>query len=485
MSIARIPLRTALLLALLLATLGVAYLSGLGDVGLLGPDETRYASIGREMASSGDWISPRLWGAPWYEKPPLIYWMTAAGFLAGLGPDLAPRVPVAIASLLFLAWMFLVLRRLEGEAVAWISTVILATSAGWVTYSQIGVTDLPLSVTFAVALLLGLLWLESNSRVTLAWAGFFFGLAVLAKGLVPLVLVTPFLWFARQRWKELLIPAAVAAAVALPWNLLMLSRHGWPFVDELYVRHHFARITSDSLMHQQPFWFYVPVVIGALFPWPAVFATLRPSCFTSPRLRIFAATFGFGFVFFSAATNKLPGYVLPLMPALCIVLAAGVANAARACRPLALSALLVGLCPVIAAILPNALLVGLRRTPMGEAPWEFLALMLPPAAVVYLLDIKGKRLAACTTVGVLAAAGFLFIKLSAGPALDEVVSARGLWRRVRPVAAETCVQSLNRNWRYGLNYYSVTPLPDCDASHARYVIRQGAGEMPRRELRAN
>src|SRR6266567_3403042 len=78
------------------------YFFRLDAVGMLGPDEPRYASIAREMARSGDWITPRLWGSPWFEKPPLLYWMSGTAFRLGLGPDLAPRAPVALLATAFL-----------------------------------------------------------------------------------------------------------------------------------------------------------------------------------------------------------------------------------------------------------------------------------------------------------------------------------------------------------------------------------------------
>ena len=86
------------------------------------------------MARSGDWVTPRLWGEAWFEKPALLYWMTGAGFRLGLGDELAPRLPVALLSLLFLAFFHLCLRREFGARPASYATAILGTSAGWITW---------------------------------------------------------------------------------------------------------------------------------------------------------------------------------------------------------------------------------------------------------------------------------------------------------------------------------------------------------------
>ena len=75
--------------------LSALYLGNLTGMGLILPDEPRYADIGRAMARTGDWVTPRLWGVPWFEKPALLYWMTGLGFRMGLGPETAPRLPVA------------------------------------------------------------------------------------------------------------------------------------------------------------------------------------------------------------------------------------------------------------------------------------------------------------------------------------------------------------------------------------------------------
>ncbi|MGJ5819437.1 ArnT family glycosyltransferase [Paludibaculum fermentans] len=473
---------------LLLGGLALVYGIALDGVGLLSADEPRYASIGREMARSGDWITPTLWGKPWFEKPPLLYWMVAAGQLAGLGDDLAPRLPVAILSLVYLLLQFLVVRRLEGDRIAWISVLLLSTTAGWAAESQIGVTDLPLAATFNATVLFGLLWIETGSKRAALAAGVCFGLALLAKGLVAGVLILPLFWFAWRRWKELLLPAVAALLVAVPWYAAMFVRHGKPFWDEFFVKHHFSRFADGALLHEQPFWFYVPVLVASLFPWPTVLSLLGPDCWSERRRRILLAVFCFGLVFFSVSANKLPGYILPLLPPLCIVLAAGLAAAGSAKRQLALATLLLGLCPIIATLLPDALLYGLRRANLGETHWEYFALALPFTLAAWWLERTSKRTAAVAVVAVGAALGLLFVKLSAAPVLDQIVSARGFWRRVQPHADNTCVEALHRNWLYGLNYYSVEPLPGCTGSSRAIAITQRPGAMPAlspRQIKAN
>ena len=287
---------------------------GLTTAGLLSADEPRYAAIGLEMASSGDWITPRLWGEPWFEKPPLLYWMIALGFKAGLSEDLAPRLPIALLSAGFILLFFYRIRREFGERAALYASAILATSAGWLAYSHVAVTDIPLATTFSAALLLCLPWVRSGGRRGLFVAGILLGLAMLAKGLVPLVLIAPLLWIAGRRWPNLLILAGAALAVAAPWFVLCYLRNGDAFVDEFIWKHHFGRFFSPELQHVQPWWFYIPVLIGLLFPWCPMLA-IAPHYTQDNRRKLLLAVAGFGFVFFSAAANKLPGYLLPLLPA--------------------------------------------------------------------------------------------------------------------------------------------------------------------------
>lgn len=466
------------LLAAFCLLAGSLYLSGLSGAGLLGPDEPRYAFIGREMARSGDWLTPRLWGEPWFEKPPLLYWLTAAAFRLGLGPDLAPRAPLALLSTLFLACQWLLLRRLLDPRTAWLATFLNASTAAWAAYSMIGVTDLPLAVFFHSAILLAWLSLESSRDSCRFGAAACLAAAALAKGLVPLVLFLPMAWFLRRDWRSWMRPALVFAALAAPWYIAMAAIHGRPFLDEFFFRHHLSRFSSAELQHVQPFWFYLPVLAAGLFPWIPALMAAGAASWKEIRLRIPLVLFLFGFVFFSISRNKLPGYLLPLWPSFCILLAACLA-AARTGRPLFWTVMFAGLSQALAAALPQALLYGATRTAAGDIEWEYFAALLPLALAVWWLHHRGRRLAAPAAVAVIAFACFWYVKLSAAPVLDQVVSARGLWRRVAARKDEVCIGRLHRAWRYGLAYYAGSPLPACPDRPLRLMIDQEPDGLPK------
>lgn len=467
------------LAALFAAAVVAFYLDALSATGLLGPDEPRYAAIGREMARSGDWMTPRLWGRPWFEKPPLLYWMTAAAFRLGLSDDLAPRVPVALLSALFLIFQWALLRRLVGEAAAWAATLMLATCAGWAAYSVVAVTDLPLAVFFQTAVLLVWFWMETGRRPALYGAAGALAAAVLAKGLVPVVLIVPVLWLSRRRWREWLGPAALAAALAAPWFALVLWLHGRAFFDEFFLRHHLSRFTSGELQHVQPFWFYAPVLLAGVLPWTPVPLLTGWRAWRDARLKIPLLILIFGFVFFSLSRNKLPGYLLPLLPSFCILAGAGFEKARSAGRALFWTVMLASLAPAAAGMLPEALLYGIRAAGFTGLRWELTAALIPAGLLVWWMDGRGRRMAAAALAAVLAGSLLWHVKRSAAPALDELVSARGLWRRAAPYRDRICILRLHRSWRYGLAYYAGEPLPDCADRPLPLAIDQAPGAFPR------
>jgi 4-amino-4-deoxy-L-arabinose transferase-like glycosyltransferase len=475
------PRRVAICFAVAVACYFL-YFYNLTGVGMLGPDEPRYAAVGREMARSGDWITPRLWGEPWFEKPPLVYWMTAAAFHLGLNEDLAPRLGVAFLSVGFLFFYWRILRREFGTSPAFLSTAILGTCAAWLGFSRVGVTDLPLAAAFSASMLLTLGWVESGSRRGLVPAAALLGLAVLAKGLVPLVLALPLLWVGRKRLRDLFAPAPLAVffLIAAPWCIVMIARYGSAYVDDFFVKQHLARFATSALQHVQPFWFYAPVLITALFPWSPLAALLfRKSLYKDPRRRLLVWWLAFGFVFFSAATNKLPGYVLPLLPAAAALIGLSLSESIRAPRLLAVCALLFAIVPAIAVVLPQALLAGITHASVEGVPWlpAVAAACALGAGVWFTLRAGSVKLAVAALAAVSVVA-VVWIEARTFAALDRTVSARGLWRQIEARRSEVCVADVSRGWRYNLNYYSIEPLPDCSASSRALRIEQSPGSAP-------
>lgn len=443
---------------------------------MLGPDEPRYAAIGREMASSGDWVTPRLWGSAWFEKPPLLYWMTATATRAGFNADVAPRFPVALLGFGFLIFFFWFVQREFGPTEALYSTSILGTSAGWLAYSVVAVTDIPLCATFCAALLLTLLLLgEQRHAVAIAAAcGALLGLAVLAKGLVPLVLFAPMAIALRSRWRLLLVIGAACLIVAGPWYTLVTMRNGRAFIDEFIWKHHFQRFNSDALQHVRPFWFYIPVLLGAVFPWAPLLLLARPKIMLDRRLKLLAIWTAYALVFFSASRNKLPGYVLPLLPAIALLMGIGLAWARRTRIPLALAGLLIGAVPIGASILPQALNVGLSRSTFPEVQWVWLGAGVAVACAALYFEFQTRRSDALLIVAFSLGIVLFKAKTNVMPMLDRHVSARPFYRQHGAWIDEACLQDVNRDAVYGLQYYAGRALPLCeDPKHTPKVVGVG------------
>ena len=293
-----------------------------------------------------------------------MYWLTGIAFKFDLNEDLAPRIPIALISVGFLVFFFREVRRQFGEAAGWYATAVLGTSAGWLAYSQVGVMDLPLAASFAACVLL---CVDPDPRREV-WAGVMLGAGVLAKGLVPVVLAIPlFAWLLwGRRWRALALVVIAGALTAAPWYVLCTMQNGRAFLVDFFWKHHFERFSTDVLQHQQPFWYYIPVVAGGLFPWTALFGILPGRNMAKDRrLVLFAGTAVFGFLFFSAAVNKLPGYVIPLLPFVALLLGCRMAELPSVKWWLAAVATCLALYPWIGRILPGALAMGLTRASLA------------------------------------------------------------------------------------------------------------------------
>lgn len=470
--------------ATLAFAIAALYLYNLSGVGVLQTDEPRYLAIGRAMASTHDFVTPKLWGNPWFEKPPVLYWMTALGAAAGLGPEVSGRLPVAILSLFFLWTAYILLSREFGRRAAGIATALLGTSAGWLVYSQLALTDLPLSVFFGLAVLLALPLLRNSPDVRaitsrFALIGICLGVAILAKGLVPIVLAIPFLWFLRPFWKDWWVAVLAGAVVALPWYVVVYVRNGFPFIQDFFLKHHFERLYSAALQHVQPWYYYFPVLMAGLLPWtPLFFYLFKKSAPWDQRRRFLVSLVMFGFVFFSICLNKLPGYLLPLFPAAFALLGAHFET-----KPIAQvsrwwlfpSACLIALIPLLVSVLPVSLARGRISVAAFHIPRaEWFYILLPIAALAL-----ARRSWAGTVLVLCLVAGTIYLKVQCFPVLDEMASPRGLWREIRNQSNSLCDAGTNREWLYGLEFYRGSSIEDCtSAQHFAYQIRSTGHARP-------
>jgi len=312
-------------------------------------------------------------------------------------------------------------------------------------------TDLPMSAALGAAILIVIF---DDRRALLA--GALLGLSILGKGFVPVVLFAPVLLITRKRFHIL----AAAVIVAAPWFILCWLRNGAAFWDDFFWKQHVARFLTPSLEHVQPLWYYIPVLLAGLFPWTPLAALLaRRQLYTDRRLLLLALWLVYGLLFFSIAKNKLPGYLLPLLPGFAILLAAAWESARSKTIWLSASALLLIALPTVTAILPDALLAGLSRTHIAFAPLGLLFLI--PAIAVWMLQKKPES--ALLIVTLAAALGAVYLKQATFPALDNTVSVRAFWRSNQSAVSTACVDNVSRTLQYGLNYYATHELPPCAA----------------------
>ena len=352
------------------------YLGTTATLPLIGRDEPRYVQIGREMWQSGDWITPRLGGLNWFEKPVLLYWMVAAAFSAFGLSEWAARIGAASCGLGTALLVWNIARRVRTDWGFW-SGASLAASVGFIAFSHAATFDIVL--TFTITLAMWGFWRaqiepdakRANRFLSVLWIGV--GLSLLAKGLVAFILpggIIALFWLLRREkirvgfWWG--FPLSIL--VSLVWYGPVIWRNGMAFVDEFFVQHHFARYFSDKFQHSQPPYFYIPILLIATLPWtPFLFgalARLRPRLWRSSgetvvdeatRLRALAlAWMIFPIAFFSVSGSKLPGYILPAIPGAFLLLGEPLANFARSAKPRFALATLLG----IALLIPVFLSVG-------------------------------------------------------------------------------------------------------------------------------
>jgi 4-amino-4-deoxy-L-arabinose transferase-like glycosyltransferase len=328
------------------------YVFGLGRLPLLGPDEPRYAQVAREMLVRGDAITPTLGGHTWFEKPALLYWMIiAAAKVFGMN-EWSARLGPAVCGLLTIAAVWWVGRETERasgvEGFGLWSALVTASCLGLIVFSRAASFDVVITMTTTWSLAFFLMHELAGERRRRTWLliGFyaFVGMSLLAKGLVGIVIpfgVAGSYYLLRRRWPERRVFVGLgwglplALAVAATWYGPVIAKHGWLFIDEFFVQHHFARFVSNKYKHPQPIWFFPAIMLLLALPWtPLLIAALIKARSWMWRgndslsvIRIFAlAWLLLPIVFFSFSGSKLPGYILPSVPAAALLVADWIAS---------------------------------------------------------------------------------------------------------------------------------------------------------------
>jgi 4-amino-4-deoxy-L-arabinose transferase-like glycosyltransferase len=469
-------------LVLVLGVCGFFFFFGLGAFGLLGADEPRYAQIAHEMFARHDWIVPTFNGSPWLEKPALLYWKIMGSYNIFGVSDWAARVPAAVHATVLVLGIFFFMRRFRvGSELD--AAMIAASSAGMIGFGRGASTDMLISAPFALAMMCWWTWHQNSKKL---WLLLFYGLLAvggLAKGPVAPALAVLIVgaYAALQRDVKIFLRSisvigfVLFCAIVLPWYVAV--QHKVPqFFRVFFIEHNLERFGTNLYQHAQPFWYYIPVFLLATVPWtvftlPALTAAGRDMLLNWKRKYAESSadaveapdqltSFLFlwivlPIVFFSISRAKLPGYILPAIPASALLTADYLHRAKTVSRvKVALHAvvcafLLVGalIAPFIMAkqFPPRILVVGAAVT------GAVIAIL-----VLSLVRREGLRVLHFVTL-VPAILAVAFLLRPAAATIDRSQSARPINQRLTELGVSAsepvAVFNVKRQITYGLTFY--------------------------------
>jgi 4-amino-4-deoxy-L-arabinose transferase-like glycosyltransferase len=337
----------------LLAAFVIVWLYVLGVRTLLPPDEGRYAEMAREMWASGDWITTRLNGIKYFEKPPLQTWMNALSFAAfGLG-EWQARLWTGLCGLGSVLLAGYAANRVFGARAGFYAALTLGSSLFWVACGQVNSLDMGVSAMMAIALCSLLLAQRDGATdqqqrnwMLACWAGM--ALAVLAKGLIGLVLpggvLVIYSLVARDFgiWKRLHLAKGLLLffAIATPWFVLVgLKNPEQPHF--FFIHEHWERFFLKTHHREGAWYYFLLLLIPGIMPWLGVLpqalwhgARRDAQARFQPKLLLLVWVV-FITLFFSYSSSKLPGYILPVFPALALLIASYLEHASRLNRSIA------------------------------------------------------------------------------------------------------------------------------------------------------
>ena len=336
--------RLSTALSLVVAT--AALLPLLGHKPLADWDEAIYAEIARELL--GHSKATLMWHfQPWFEKPPLYMWLTAACFSIFHVNEFWARAVAAFSGIGLVGIVHGLLACHRGLAAAWTSTIILLTTLGFLRACHLGEVDTLLTLGCYLAL-----WGFMRIREGAGSAGWYrfwigFAIAVMTKGAAAVVIpLTVFVLLVWERWPRrlfglhFLLGALLFLALVLPWHILMYREYGMMFLREYLGEQTLARATMQLELHNNPPWFFVEVLLGFASPWIFVFpfaawSSLRGNGSRPAQLEAVSSEFSSDlrpitvfalvvFALFTASQTRLPRYIVPMYPAIALVTADGI-----------------------------------------------------------------------------------------------------------------------------------------------------------------
>jgi 4-amino-4-deoxy-L-arabinose transferase-like glycosyltransferase len=393
-----------------------SFFLGLGRPAISDSDEGFYAEAAREMVEGGDWLTPHFNYAERWQKPVLYYWLTSATYLVAGPSEWAARFWSALSGLGLVLVTWAAARRMFAQDdVAWLAGAIVATCAGYFAMARFALPDLPL--TFFITLTI---WAGFERKWIVV--GLAAGLGFLMKGpvalVVPGVVLAPIWWHERHtlplRVRDLTLAAAVGALIGLPWYGAMTLEHGVPYLQSFFVGDNLERFATDRFNEPRGLWFYLPVVIGGIFPWSIYLVTLpwrstvavmrRQRRLTDVEWRLLAWA-SLPLLFFTISIGKQPRYILPVLPPLAILLACSITERIRksergmdsrlagatwgtAAIYLVLAILLYRARPLFVAAYPSVTIAGIMLTTGSALVLAWLAAtrtwrLLPPIATAF------------------------------------------------------------------------------------------------------
>ena len=333
-------------LATILVFFSIFFMLFLGGLPFKEPDESRYAEIPREMLESGDFITPRLNYVKYFEKPPLHYWVNALSLSAFGNKEAAARFPSAAFGLCGVLLAYHIGRKLYGRRAGLYSALVLGSSVGFLFQSRMNIIDTTL--TFCMAAALGFFLLASRRDEVKKGRYYylfylFCALSVLAKGLIGIVLPGGVIFFyllITKRWsllREMRIFSGTCLflLVCAPWFILVSLKNP-EFFQFFFIHEHVERFLTKVHGRYEPPWYFIPVLLGGMLPW----SFFLPGAVTSAWAKrdsaglFLSLWFGVIFVFFSLSSSKLIPYILPVFPAVAILIGTAISDALDEDSPL-------------------------------------------------------------------------------------------------------------------------------------------------------